>query len=155
MKKTTKKNPITTFRKNFEARNAMVTKSLPKAQKGKTVTPFQNYMKTPGAMASDTSDVFTGNRDGLNPKLDKAYYDTYYAGQENKRRKGADAIKYDAQGNRVGKQTVHKTGGPVKTKMKVGGAAKATKFAALAKPFNKATAADRIAGAKKNARKKK
>jgi hypothetical protein len=38
---------------------------------------------------------------------------------------------------------------------KTGGAAKATKFAALAKPFNKATAADRIAGAKKNASKKK
>jgi hypothetical protein len=40
-------------------------------------------------------------------------------------------------------------------KYKPGGAAKATKFAALAKPFNKATAADRIAGAKKNASKKK
>jgi len=38
---------------------------------------------------------------------------------------------------------------------KKGGATKATKFAALAPPFNKATAADRIAGAKKNARKKK
>jgi flagellar basal body rod protein FlgB len=45
-----------------------------------------------------------------------------------------------------------KKGGPV---YKKGGATKATKFAALAKPFNKATAADRIAGAKKNARKKK
>ena len=39
--------------------------------------------------------------------------------------------------------------------MKKGGATKAKKFAALARPFNKATAADRIAGAKKNARKKK
>jgi hypothetical protein len=39
--------------------------------------------------------------------------------------------------------------------MKKGGATKATKFAALARPFNKATAADRIAGAKKNVRKKK
>jgi hypothetical protein len=39
--------------------------------------------------------------------------------------------------------------------MKMGGATKATKFAALAPPFNKATAADRIAGAKKNMRKKK
>ena len=38
---------------------------------------------------------------------------------------------------------------------KKGGATKATKFAALAPPFNKATAADRIAGAKKNVRKKK
>ena len=39
--------------------------------------------------------------------------------------------------------------------MKKGGATKSKKFAALAPPFNKATAADRIAGAKKNARKKK
>jgi hypothetical protein len=38
-------------------------------------------------------------------------------------------------------------------KMAKGGATKATKFAALAPPYNKATAADRIAGAKKNARK--
>lgn len=36
--------------------------------------------------------------------------------------------------------------------MKVGGTVK--KFAALAPPYDKATAADRIAGAKKNARKK-
>lgn len=42
----------------------------------------------------------------------------------------------------------------IKKEYKAGGATKATKFAALAKPFNKATAADRIAGAKKNARKK-
>ena len=38
---------------------------------------------------------------------------------------------------------------------KAGGAVKATKFAALAPPYDKATAADRIAGAKKNARKRK
>lgn len=38
--------------------------------------------------------------------------------------------------------------------MKKGGATKAKKFAALAPPFNKATAADRIVGAKKNAKKK-
>ena len=37
-------------------------------------------------------------------------------------------------------------------KFKAGGAT--SKFAALAPPYNKATAADRIAGAKKNARKK-
>lgn len=37
---------------------------------------------------------------------------------------------------------------------KKGGTTKAKKFAALAPPYNKITAADRIAGAKKNARKK-
>ena len=44
---------------------------------------------------------------------------------------------------------------PTLKKSKVGGAVKATKFAALAPPYDKATAADRIAGAKKNTRKKK
>jgi hypothetical protein len=39
--------------------------------------------------------------------------------------------------------------------MKRGGSVKAKKFAALAPPYNKATAADRIAGAKKRAGKKK
>ena len=41
-----------------------------------------------------------------------------------------------------------KKGGAVK-KMKKGDATKATKFAALAPPYNKATFADRIVGAKK------
>jgi len=44
-----------------------------------------------------------------------------------------------------------KTGG--QAKMAKGGMTKAKKFAALAPPYNKATAADRIAGAKKNKRK--
>tara|TARA_R110000868_G_scaffold116273_7_gene309792 strand:+ start:2451 stop:2720 length:270 start_codon:yes stop_codon:yes gene_type:complete len=48
-----------------------------------------------------------------------------------------------------------KAGGAKMKKYAAGGATKATKFAALAPPYNKATAADRIAGAKKNARKKK
>ena len=39
-------------------------------------------------------------------------------------------------------------------KFKTGGSTTNKKFAALAPPYNKATAADRIAGAKKNARKK-
>jgi hypothetical protein len=43
----------------------------------------------------------------------------------------------------------------VNTDKKNGGATKAKKFAALAPPYNKATFADRIVGAKKNARKKK
>jgi len=43
---------------------------------------------------------------------------------------------------------------PVKT-MKKGGATKNVKFAALAPPYNKATYADRIAGAKKKGAKKK
>ncbi len=52
----------------------------------------------------------------------------------------------DADGRCV-MQRMMQTGGATKT-------TKAKKFAALAPPYNKATAADRIAGAKKNARKK-
>ena len=44
------------------------------------------------------------------------------------------------------------TTGPIS--MKKGGSIKAKKFAALAPPYDKATAADRIVGAKKNASKK-
>lgn len=51
------------------------------------------------------------------------------------------------KGGTTGKKTAAK-------KYKAGGTTKAKKFAALAPPYNKATAADRIAGAKKNARKK-
>lgn len=60
--------------------------------------------------------------------------------------KGPDAPVY--------KPLLAKKGGSVK-KMKTVGASKAAKFAALAPPYDKATAADRIAGAKKNARKKR
>tara|TARA_R110000868_G_scaffold293959_1_gene554446 strand:- start:806 stop:1402 length:597 start_codon:yes stop_codon:yes gene_type:complete len=42
----------------------------------------------------------------------------------------------------------------VNTNKKNGGATKAAKFAALAPPYNKATFADKIVGAKKNAKKK-
>jgi hypothetical protein len=106
----------TTFKKVGGA----VKKPLVKAQTGKTVkskTPFQNYMKTPGAVASDTTQTFSGIREGSNPKLDKAYYDTYYAGQENKRRTGIDKVKYDAKGNRLG-TGYKKVGGVVKSKKK-------------------------------------
>lgn len=43
---------------------------------------------------------------------------------------------------------------PSTFKKKMGGSTKAKKFAALAPPYDKITAADRIAGAKKNKRKK-
>jgi hypothetical protein len=125
------------------AKKGGATKPLIKAQKGKIVktsTPFQNYMKTPGAIASDTTESFTGSRNSSKPVLDKAYYDTYYAGRENERRTGNDKVKYDANGKRVYKK---------------GGATKAAKFAALAPPYDKATFADRIVGAKKSVGSKK
>lgn len=53
----------------------------------------------------------------------------------------------------IAKNGVANSGTTGPASMKVGGSVK--KFAALAPPYDKATAADRIAGAKKNARKKK
>lgn len=101
MKTTTKK----IIAKKPVMKKGGVKKKLPIAQKGKTTgnkTPFQNYMSTtPGATPSDTTQTFTGSRDGSNPALDKAYYETYYAGQSNKRRTGSSAVKYDSKGNRI------------------------------------------------------
>ena len=57
-------------------------------------------------------------------------------------------IPMKGPGAPVYKPLLAKKGGTVK-KMKTGGATKATKFAALAPPYNKATFADRIVGAKK------
>jgi hypothetical protein len=48
----TKEHPITTFRKANEARDIVVKASMKKMQTGGT--PYQNYMKNPGAVASDT-----------------------------------------------------------------------------------------------------
>jgi hypothetical protein len=82
----------------------------------KSYTPFEYYMKTtPGATASDTSQAFTGNINSGNPKLDKAYYDTYYAGRESEKRTGRDEVRYDEQGKRVR----YKTGGMVNPNAKI------------------------------------
>lgn len=69
---------------------------------------------------------------------------------------GADAYAKSIQYMNVPEDYEYrKKGGTIKRKKyKAGGTTKAKKFAALAPPYNKITAADRIAGAKKNARKK-
>jgi hypothetical protein len=65
----------------------------------------------------------------------------------------AAGIPYFIGAGQTGPSSMKK-GGSVKSKMKKGSATKATKFAALAPPYNKATFADKIVGAKKNAKKK-
>jgi hypothetical protein len=78
MKKTTKEHPITFFRKANEARQAVVKKSMKKAQDGGT--PFQSYMKTPGATAADTSATnmsYAIQKTKDKPLLTKAYELTY------------------------------------------------------------------------------
>jgi hypothetical protein len=79
-KKITKDHPLTAFRKTNEARQTIVKTSMKKMQTGGT--PYQQYMKIPGAMASDTTRIpfdSTGNR--IFPKvgstLDNAHSATY------------------------------------------------------------------------------
>lgn len=134
MKKTNKENPITFFRKANEARQAVVKKSLKKAQDGGT--PFQSYMKTPGATAADTSanTPYQANKiTANNPTLSKAYALTYgndygssdvanpHASMQNRR---GDHSGYKDMSNpmrkayeaQVSKYTQKKKGGSVKRK---------------------------------------
>jgi hypothetical protein len=264
MKKTTKENPITTFRKNFEARSKTVMSSLKKAQNGiavndemsddlinksgstggyKKPSPFSRPDANLEAEGIDKIDrlnqMYPNRKYGLPPIPVKAE-EIYKKGGTIKKtikktimkksgpvKKMEDGGIFTPDGRLKSKKTRNvdtgfnpnssvsrtKRNGEVVTKSittsqgfvpsasktktitdkegaiksektkdigwnsalrkinrvdknagrnkndtytyKTGGAAKATKFAALAKPFNKATAADRIAGAKKNASKKK
>ena len=138
----TYKGPDAPMPKTARAQKGGITK---KYQDGgankKSYTPFEYYMKTtPGATASDTSQVFTGSINSGNPKLDKAYYDTYYAGRENEKRSGRDEVKYDDQGKRVR----YKTGGMVNPNAKLQ-AAKAAGSKGVKPGVNPKAAASKVA----------
>ena len=181
-KKTIKENPITTFRKNFENRSKIVKSSLKKAQNGIIAGPqtemqskfsdamnsqppiprpnresiFNSYNPQNNIRTANEMNVNDGTKIQNQLSLDKRQlYDKQRMADEQYKkallnRPKQNYIRDDnLEEERSDKQ---KKGGPIKYKK--GGATKAVKFAALAKPFNKATAADRIAGAKKNARKK-
>jgi hypothetical protein len=114
-----------------------VKKPLVKAQTGKTVkskTPFQNYMKTPGAVASDTitkrDDINTLKKAPNKPGLDAAYRKTYgddYVGRQSDGIYTMSKKDADAQDRRMGPS--RKMGGATKklTKAKVGGVVKSKK----------------------------
>ena len=87
MKKTEKVNPLTAFRKANDARQAEVKKSMKKYLDGGTPTPFQSYMNTKGAKASDTTAtdrIAAEAKVKGKPILNKAYELTY--GQDFKNR---------------------------------------------------------------------
>ena len=202
----TKEHPLTTFRKANEARQAVVKKSLSKAQYGgpegptldgykpstlqgplsRRATNFvelteRNKEKYPLSSDERKRDIINYDLDPKNSKrIEKGKQENFKPSKEYKKNykqdfknlpKNSDEKK-DRRAASIASAIVEgiiipplinvakknwnldkKMGGPVK--YKTGGATKTTKFAALAKPFNKATAADRIAGAKKNASKKK
>lgn len=129
---------------NSKMKTGGIKKSLPKAQYG---TPFQQYMKIPGAVASDTSNIYNTPKSGST--LDNAFSATYGNDYKQKAIDYRTLEKFRGDGSEYKKPL--KKGTVIK---KTGGATKATKFAALAPPYNKATFADKIVGAKKSAKKK-
>jgi hypothetical protein len=136
--KNKKENPLTFFRKANEARQKVVKASLKKAQNGGT--PFQSYMKTPGATAADTSaaTMYQAKNIASNkPLLNKAYELTYgqdygdassgnpHSKSELQNRRGSHSgyknmehpyrKSYEAE---VAKNKKQKKGGTVKSKKK-------------------------------------
>ena len=173
MKKTNKENPITFFRKANEARQATVKKSLKKAQDGiemnddiinkagstggykkpVTMASVLNRPVNVPSIESQMSDSIKNNINSANEIANKRVNKKYSPPAIQART--ADSITNRPKSNTPVMDSLYpkqKKGGSVK--YKTGGATKATKFAALAPPYNKATAADRIVGAKKNAKKK-
>ena len=148
MKKTNKVNPLEFFRKSAEARQKALktggynvpTQSLPKADKGRAMRDMDKYL-SPDPVGRERGD---GPGPYANPYTPKPNYGPITEEEAMLQNSGKPNFSN-------GPTPEEKNGGM----MKKGGATKAKKFAALARPFNKATAADRIVGAKKNARKKK
>lgn len=143
MKKITKPNPLKVFNDNKaaaykKAGGAMKSfkKSLVKAQSGKE-TPFQEYMRTPGAVPSDTVMVSAGgiekaplyyarpnnarNPSAKDPKnqsmLNKAFEATYGLDWRDTIGFPADGETYEQYRRRMGPL---KKGGAVKTYAKGG-----------------------------------
>ena len=155
-------NPLKFFREGGEKIKAMFkkggyntpTQSLPKANKGRAMRDIDKYFPEP---------VRRERGDGSGP------YGNPYTPKPNYGPMTEEAAMFQNSGkpNFLNGPTVMNTPitnlvNPMYTPeeknggmMKKGGSTKSKKFAALAPPYNKATAADGIAGAKKNARKKK
>jgi hypothetical protein len=178
MKKTTKKsptgaplgNPLKFFREGGEKIKTMFktggynvpTQSLPKANKGRAMRDMDKYL-SPDPVGRERGD---GPGPYANPYTPKPNYGPITEEEAMFRESGKPnfsngpiVVNTPSSSPRgMGNTTIKEVGSYQEKNggmMKKGGATKATKFAALARPFNKATAADRIAGAKKNARKKK
>jgi hypothetical protein len=111
-------------RKGGIVKKTLVKKPLVKAQKGTTTgkakTPFQSYMKTPGAVASDTiakrDDINTLKKAANKPGLDAAYRKTYgddYVGRQSEGIYSKSAKEADAYDRRMGPS--RKMGGATKT----------------------------------------
>jgi hypothetical protein len=111
---------------------------------------LNSKMKTGGVVKKKFDDGgLTGKQNRL-ARQEKRVYNKYTDAKASGNTKKSSRL-YDRL---MDKQTKSIKAG-VNVQYKTGGTTKAIKFAALAPPYNKATIADRIVGAKKNARKKK
>jgi hypothetical protein len=114
-----------------------------------TISSVQSKHKTGGTHKKKFDDGgLTGKQNRL-ARQEKRVYNKYTDAKNSGNTEKSSRL-YDKLLN---KQTKSIKAG-VNVKYKKGGTTKATKFAALAPPYNKATFADRIVGAKKNAKKK-
>jgi hypothetical protein len=133
---------------------------MPTTRQVRSAVNKQHY--TPAA-----SEAYTRNRSENFLRSDHPFQQTInkYPNEESEINYIGNDTKVEAEDRKMQDGTPYKKKGGthkmpngkvmLNSKMKKGGATKATKFAALAPPYNKATFADRIVGAKKNARKKK
>jgi hypothetical protein len=183
MKKTITSNPLKFFNDAKVAREKSFKKALPKAQNGITMGPMTQQEAAQSAFASSQNNPMTSGEgprvnspvsrlgSGPIPAPKDVYKEKFANEQYNSAREKVrdttrkaydDAIqkdinrqKTDALNQMYPNFQVDSSGKlMLNSKMKTGGSTKAAKFAALAPPYNKATAADRIAGAKKKAGKK-
>lgn len=167
MKKTNTSNPLKFFNDAKAARN----KSLVKAQDGR-IGPMTQQEAAQAAFASSQNNAMTSgegprvysNEDKIKQSMNQGMRpeDAYKSIKANIPSVTTPQPTYLEPKTSDLQMKMQKKGGTHKmpngkvmlnSKMKKGGATKATKFAALAPPYNKATAADRIAGAKKNKKK--
>jgi hypothetical protein len=169
MKKTNTSNPLKFFNDAKVARNKSFSKSLPKAQDGITMGPMTQQEAAQSAFASSQNNPMTSGEgprvnspvsrlgSGPIPAPKDVYKEKFANEQYNSAiEKDINRQKIDALNQMYPNFQVNSSGKlMLNSKMKTGGSTKAAKFAALAPPYNKATIADRIVGAKKNASKKK
>jgi len=164
MKKTNKVNPLEFFRKSAEARH-----KVKKMAEGGPTDPNKYVMNKTNVFGNSKFKEISKNKfDRVSNRYSKQKGSESFGtnesvaqqviGGKNKNNyvSRLDEVKIAESNKKIPKRTPTQNISPIKRSvpsMKRGGTTKATKFAALAPPYNKATAADRIAGAKKNKKK--
>jgi hypothetical protein len=148
MKKTNKPNPLKVFNDN---------KAMAYKKAGGAMSAYKKSLKKYQAAGPvDNKDInafdFQKAKEDARKLEESLNFQEYMKNYPSDVRRNTNMLMYPEK--YFVKDTIPNKAKKGGVKMKVGGSTKAAKFAALAPPYNKPTAADRIAGAKKNARKK-